>query len=240
MYETLVSMRLVSDQIKAAGQPLVSAHLCEAPGAFVSALNHFLKGPGGPRPTWHWLASTLNPYFEGNDSLRMNDDDALIAHTYRHWYFGEDNTGDIRRPHNIRSLWARVRTLPGGQDGAHVATGDGAIDTQSDPNEQEMINATLHYCELVAALGCLRVGGSLMIKSFSMFEHPMCCKLFLLTALFDEFTVFKPSTSKAANSETYLCGRGFKGIDPKLLEALLSHCADDVFRVGTPEVCRHA
>jgi len=52
-------------------------HLCEAPGAFVCATNHFIKME---RPTWNWdwRAVTLNPYFEGNDAGAMIDDDALI------------------------------------------------------------------------------------------------------------------------------------------------------------------
>lgn len=52
-------------------------HLCEAPGAFVCATNHFLRRER-PDWQWHWRAVSLNPYYEGNDAGAMIDDDALI------------------------------------------------------------------------------------------------------------------------------------------------------------------
>lgn len=36
---------------------------------------------------------------------------------------------------------------------ALLVTADGAVDTSMDPNKQELITASLHYCEIVAALG---------------------------------------------------------------------------------------
>jgi len=53
---------------------------------------------------WHWLASTLNPYYEGNSLNNMIEDDRLIAQTSDHWYFGADNTGDIFSSDFIESL----------------------------------------------------------------------------------------------------------------------------------------
>ena len=52
---------------------------------------------------WHWLASTLNPYYEGNSLQSMIQDDSLIAETSNHWFFGADNTGDIFSPGFIES-----------------------------------------------------------------------------------------------------------------------------------------
>jgi cap2 methyltransferase len=36
--------------------------------------------------------------------------------------------------------------------------------------------------------------------------------------LFEEVAVYKPATSKPANSETYIVGRGFKGVDDHVFE----------------------
>ena len=41
-------------------------HLCEAPGAFITALNHQIKTHTNLTKKWKWEASTLNPYYEGN------------------------------------------------------------------------------------------------------------------------------------------------------------------------------
>ena len=75
---------------------------------------------------------------------------------------------------------------------------------------QEMSTASLHYCEMVTALGVLAPGGSFILKAFTLFEHPTICALYLLGALFQQVHVHKPATSKPGNSETYIIGKGFK------------------------------
>ncbi len=73
-----------------------------------------------------------------------------------------------------------------------------------------MSTASLHYCEMVTALGVLATGGSFILKAFTLFEHPTVCALYLMGALFGEVHVYKPATSKPGNSETYIVGKGFK------------------------------
>ena len=65
--------------------PPLIVHLCEAPGAFISATNHYVRTH---RPTWwwDWVAISLNPYYEGNDQFAMIDDDKLIGQTLDHWW----------------------------------------------------------------------------------------------------------------------------------------------------------
>jgi len=53
---------------------------------------------------WRWLASSLNPYYEGNSLNHMITDDRFMVQTSDHWYFGADNTGDILSSHFIESL----------------------------------------------------------------------------------------------------------------------------------------
>ncbi|GLC36263.1 cap2 mRNA methylation [Pleodorina starrii] len=210
---------------------VVSVHLCEAPGAFIAATNHFVH-THRPDWRWDWMAVSLNPYFEGNDKAAMIEDDALISATQHKWCFGADNSGDIRRIANIRAIWERARQLcraTGCPDGALMVTADGAVDTSMDPNRQEMITASLHYCEVVAALGVLAVGGNFVWKGFTLYEHPSICSLYLMGCLFDRVMVYKPATSKPANSEVYVVGHGFRGVPPDVLELLLENCADDIF-----------
>ena len=53
-----------------------SVHLCEAPGAFVASLNHFLK-THRTDCEWSWKAMTLNPYYEGNDFVALFNQDKV-------------------------------------------------------------------------------------------------------------------------------------------------------------------
>ncbi|XP_076654146.1 cap methyltransferase 2 isoform X2 [Halictus rubicundus] len=159
-----------------------SVHLCEAPGAFVTSLNHWLK-TNMPKIQWDWTATTLNPHYEGYSTSEMITDDRFIRHTLDHWCFGKDNT----------------------------VTADGSIDCTGDPGEQENIVAHLHFCEAIAALHFLQTGGSFVLKIFTTFECHSICLLYLLCCCFNEVNVIKPATSKEGNSETYVVCTNFKG-----------------------------
>lgn len=124
----------------------------------------------------------------------MVDDDAFMRATLDHWSFGADDSGDVRRPHNIAAVWAEARRrCPAG---AALVTADGAIDTSMNPSQQEAINASLHFAEVVAALGVLAPGGSFLWKGFALLEHSSLCLLHLMGCLFDSVAVCKPCTSK--------------------------------------------
>jgi cap2 methyltransferase len=71
MQEMLWTFKVVPESMK-----LNSIHLCEAPGAFITCLNHYLK-THRPDCEWKWKAITLNPYYEGNDHIAMIDQDKV-------------------------------------------------------------------------------------------------------------------------------------------------------------------
>lgn len=241
MFETIEALKLLPESSEALEQReranisflgAFTAHVCEAPGAFICATNHYIRTQRS-NWNWRWMGNSLNPHYEGNDQRAMIDDDALISQTLQDWCWGADNTGDIRRQHNIRALWqeAHKRADSVKAPGAIMVTADGAVDTSMDPNRQETITASLHYCELVAALGMLAKGGSFVWKLFTTYEHPSICCIYLMGCLFRQVYVYKPSTSKAANSEVYVVGKGFRGVGQHsgLLEGLLGFCGDDSF-----------
>ena len=64
------------DVVPESNLKLNSVHLCEAPGAFVASLNHFL-GTHRMDCTWQWRAFTLNPYYEGNSFTSLIDQDKV-------------------------------------------------------------------------------------------------------------------------------------------------------------------
>ena len=96
------------------------------------------------------------------------------------------------------------------------------MDASGDPNEQESIVSELHYAEAVCAMGALAHNGSLVLKMFNLFECETICLLYILAVHFDELSIFKPASSRAPNAETYVVALGFRGIDPNVLNSLLS------------------
>jgi len=185
--------------------PFNSVHLCEAPGAFITSLNHALS-THHPDTPWNWLATTLNPHYEGNDLGYMINDDRFIMGSLEHWKFGVDDTGNLMTHKNFSSLMKAAKSL----GDISLVTADGSIDCQGDPGRQESIVADLHMAEALTALNILADGGSLVLKLFTLFESETVCLLYLLSLTFESVDVFKPATSKEGNSEVYVVGRGFK------------------------------
>ncbi|XP_029155905.1 LOW QUALITY PROTEIN: cap-specific mRNA (nucleoside-2'-O-)-methyltransferase 2 [Nylanderia fulva] len=201
-----------------------SVHLCEAPGAFITALNHWLK-TNAPDVEWSWTATTLNPYCEGHSYNTMVPDDRFIRHTLKHWYFGVDNTGDVM---DLRNLDIMVERFKQRNQKVLLVTADGSIDCKDIPGEQESAVAQLHLCETVACMHLLQEGGNFLLKLFTMFEHQSVCLIYLLSCSFHQVTATKPASSKAGNSEIYLVCTNFKGKDyvAPYLNILRHYCSN--------------
>lgn len=187
-----------------------SVHLCEAPGSFVTSLNHWLK-INAPDVQWDWLATTLNPYCEGNSYDSMVADDRFIRHTLKQWCFGKDNTGDIMNLRNLDALVEKSKSFDGRQ--VLLVTADGSVDCTDVPAEQESVVAQLHFCETVACMHLLQKGGNFLLKLFTLFEHQSVCLMYLLSCVFHQVSVTKPASSKGGNSEIYVVCVNFKGKD---------------------------
>ena len=128
MFEILSNFPLINHH--QSHEKWLTLHLCEAPGGFISALNHFLVtrskfllgiflsyqiSEETVNIDWQWFAQTLNPYYEHDSSTAsmLIDDDRLIFHTIddNHWDFGIDNTGNIMSEMNINHYIARFQPL---------------------------------------------------------------------------------------------------------------------------------
>ncbi|XP_062327537.1 cap-specific mRNA (nucleoside-2'-O-)-methyltransferase 2 [Osmerus eperlanus] len=225
-YEILGTFSILPEDALQSGE-LNTVHLCEAPGAFIAALNHYLKTSQHTRYCdWSWAANTLNPYHEANGGSTTIADDRLLANTLPWWFFGSDDTGDIMSQKHLLELQGFV----GNMRRVDVVTADGSFDCQGNPDEQEALVASLHLCEASAALLLLSPGGSLVLKMFTLYEHSSLCLLYLLTCCFGCVNVFKPATSKSGNSEVYVVCLRYEGKEASrpLLSKLIRHYGPDL------------
>ncbi|KAM9410498.1 cap-specific mRNA (nucleoside-2'-O-)-methyltransferase 2 [Pholidichthys leucotaenia] len=227
-YEILGTFHLLPGEALQEGL-LNTVHLCEAPGAFITALNHYIKTSKSTQYCdWSWTANTLNPYHEANGGSTTVADDRLIANTLPWWFFGSDNTGNIMIQKHLLDLQAFVSNMRR----IDLVTADGSFDCQENPDEQEALVASLHHCEATAALLLLSPGGSFVLKMFTLYEHSSVCLLFLLNCCFGSVSVFKPATSKAGNSEVYVVCVDYNGKEAakpllsKLIRNYGPHMAD--------------
>lgn len=138
MHEILSSFSIIET---GTGSTIRALLLCEAPGAFVSAVNHFIQdkvnGSEGiaenVRPLFEWTATSLNPYHECSDAQSSAiTDDSLIKFTLKNWFFGDDGTGNILSQSFMSSLQKLIQ-----KDGQFdLVTGDGGICFVNDPENQ--------------------------------------------------------------------------------------------------------
>lgn len=201
----------------------------ELPGAFLYALHHFIKSK--THTTYEWLANSLYP----SDGTILGDEFGLVQRYPNHWLMSKEHDGSVTNPVMIQCIEDRCkRTID-------LYTSDIGIGLEHDTFlKQEELEAPLHLGQILCGLRSLREGGHLVCKTF-MFFHPFSISLMYLTSqCFDECYVYKPQTSRAANSEVYLVGKGFR-IRPDIISILMhtlttwTNASIDAYMVPVPE-----
>lgn len=220
MWEIL--RRFLPADVKKQGA-LKALYLCEGPGSFISCTNHYLKSRYGDDFRFDWSAITL-----------ANQDNNLFDKYFpywvpNNWFFGPDGTGDITNPDNIiNGVWERFKN-----EKCDIVTADGSVNCQHDPNNQELIVCPLKYYEIVSMLKCLKIGGTFVIKYFTMFEPQTVCQVYFLSTLFKKINVIKPVTSKPGNSEIYLVCSGYQGVSDQVADTLVKSSPIDLIYTPT-------
>ncbi|XP_065655014.1 cap-specific mRNA (nucleoside-2'-O-)-methyltransferase 2 isoform X3 [Hydra vulgaris] len=198
-YTILSTFDLFSENLTVAS----SVHLCEAPGAFISSLNHYLQSKFY-NIKFNWIGTTLNPYYEGNIHGEMIVDDRFLIETLPNWNFGTDFSGNIMCTSNMEFL---IKSVGSSID---IVTADGSIDCSDDPAEQEILVAPLLLWETITALNILSMKGNFILKIFTTFEKFTICLLYFLCKCFKSVTLSKPGPSKSGNSEVYVVCKNYQ------------------------------
>ena len=236
MYELIIQMRLISCESGAVDKVRAFCD-AELPGAFIVAINHYVKTMC-PQTTLDWVGSSYYPeaaILSGNTNI-FGDHYGIYASNRDNWLMGPTPnampkgepavTGDLTDSDVVSALadavHARFSTAP---TGATLYTSDAGIDVSSDFNRQEELTAAINFGQVLCGILSLAPGGHLVTKQYT-FVTPFTRSLIALcSALFDEMYVVKPLTSRPVNSEVYLVGKGFRGIDHALADALLDRLA---------------
>ena len=87
---------------------------------------------------------------------------------------------------------------------AIFVTADGGFDYSSNFNGQEINSCQIIYSECIIALNILEKHGSFVCKVFDLFSFTMIQILYIVSLCFEKVYIYKPETSRPANSEKYL------------------------------------
>jgi hypothetical protein len=185
----------------------VSAHSAEGPGGFIEALMDISARTG--RTVEASLAMTLKATDKNIPGWKKSQaflhSNPVVEITY-----GKDGTGNLYNLDNHRVFNEILKERSAGGK-AHLYTADGGFDFTNDFNNHEENVIHLLLAEIHLGLTVQEKGGVLIIKLFDTVLQPTLEMLYIITRHFREWTITKPKTSRAANSERYLVCRGFLG-----------------------------
>jgi len=179
---------------------LVFGHLAEGPGGFMEATyNYRLHRSKTKAPRDIYYGITLRPNNEyvpdWNKMKKIFGDKQNIHIEYGNLYMYPDVKNYIRYFQKQK---------------AFIVTADGGFDYSQDFNGQEINSCQIIYAEVVVALNILKRGGTFVCKVFDLFTNSMLKIMYLLFKNFEEVHLYKPDTSRPANSEKYLVCIGYR------------------------------
>ncbi|KAL1483684.1 hypothetical protein MTO96_033019 [Rhipicephalus appendiculatus] len=181
------------------GDPMVGpddllyfADVCAGPGGF-SEYVLWRKG---------WQAKGFGFTLKGPNDFKLEDFFAGSPDTFEPLY-GVTDDGDIFIPDNIRSFSKFVKSSTDNQ-GVHFVMADGGFSVEGQENIQEILSKRLYLCQFYTALSVLRTGGHFVCKLFDIFTVYSVGLVYLMYRAFRHVSIFKPNTSRPANSERYI------------------------------------
>jgi hypothetical protein len=174
------------------------------PGSFILATRHFCLSQ--TKYNYDWVGSSLITINE-LDSEPLYDSYKLWKNYPDKWLMSETNNGDVLVKENQLDFMKKL------DHKVTLYTSDLGFDVSEDFSKQEIFQAPANIGQIVSGILTLKKGGCFVTKQYTYFEPITISVMLLISQLFDEFYVCKPYSSRAANSETYLVGKGFKSFD---------------------------
>ncbi|KAM6954069.1 cap-specific mRNA (nucleoside-2'-O-)-methyltransferase 1 [Aplochiton taeniatus] len=172
-------------------------------------------GPGGfsEYVLWkrRWHAKGFGMTLKGPCDFKLEDFYAAPSELFEPYYGegGVDGDGDITRPENV-SAFRNFVLESTEMRGMHFLMADGGFSVEGQENIQEILSKQLLLCQFLTAMSTLRTGGHFLCKTFDLFTPFSVGLIYLLYLCFDRISLFKPLTSRPANSERYVVCRGLK------------------------------
>lgn len=124
-------------------------------------------------------------------------------------FYGEDDTGDLYTHWlDFCNFVTNDPKLRG--DGVDLVTADGGFDLEygESSNEllkkQEFLSSRLLLVQSLVGIICTKIGGNFVLKCFDTVTKISSQIIFILSLCFEKILIFKPISSRPANSERYI------------------------------------
>nr|XP_002121619.3 cap-specific mRNA (nucleoside-2'-O-)-methyltransferase 1 [Ciona intestinalis] len=191
---------------------LYFADVCAGPGGFSEYILWKKK----------WRAKGFGFTLKGPNDFKLGDFFAANSEFFEPHYGvnGIDGNGDIMNTSNLEEFQDFVLTNTN-EKGVHFVMADGGFSVEGQENIQEILTKQLLMCQIVCALSILRVGGNFVLKTFDLFTPFSNGLIYLLRIAFENVAIYKPVTSRPANSERYAVCQGYRDEDRQLFNYLI-------------------
>ena len=177
---------------------IFSFHLAEGPGGFIEALLNVRKN----KNDIYYGMTLMN---NNKDIPNWNKIDSLLKNNKNiNLLYGPKKDGNLYFKHNLDYIKKNYKNK------IDFITGDGGFDYSVDFNRQEQNSINLIFCEVIYALILQKEGGSFVLKVFDIFHCNTVEILYLLSYFYDKVYIYKPLTSREANSEKYIICINFR------------------------------
>ena len=200
-------------------EAIITTHIAEGPGGFIEAVRYVRKeqtndiafGMTLVKYNKNEYKNIHVPGWHKSNQFLYNNPEVRILN-------GADGTGDIYKTENIQYLNDKVRQIS--SVGSELVTADGGFDFSVEYNYQEQSSCKLILSQILCALKCQKQSGTFICKFFDFNSYFTVEMLYLLYTVYESVIIYKPYTSRIANSEKYIVCIGFKGIEISLLSKL--------------------
>ena len=188
-------------------------HLAEGPGGFMESSINYCK-----------YMNLKNCKYWGI-TLKPNDEYVPDWNKLKKMFKKDNNCfieyGDLYNYDDVTNFKNKV------DNKCHIVTADGGFDYSSDFNGQELNSSRIIYSEIAVALNMLKKNGHFIIKLFDLFSLNSIQFMQLLNNSFEKVYIFKPETSRPANSEKYIiCMNFLDNLSEEIKSQLLKNIQD--------------
>ena len=188
-----------------------SFHLAEGPGGFIEAFNYKRNNKQDIYYGMTLISDNVNiPSWKKAAQLLSNNKNIKLE-------YGASKNGDLFLKENLLYCYKKYfRSMD-------YITADGGFDFSHDFNNQEDISFKLILSQIFFALIMQKQGGNFILKIFDVFKIKTIEVIYLLCNMYENVFIFKPNTSRCANSEKYIICRNFKNNNKKIITNIIEN-----------------
>jgi 23S rRNA U2552 (ribose-2'-O)-methylase RlmE/FtsJ len=191
-----------------------SFHLAEGPGGFIEAFSYYRNNPNDLYYGITLISNDINvPGWKKSVSFLKKHKNIILDS-------GKSRTGNLLHKENIEYFYEKYYNT------FDYVTGDAGVDYSYDYNNQEKTSSKLILIQILYAIIIQKQGGNFILKIFDIFNDLTIEYIFLLSCLYEEVYIYKPNTSRIANSEKYIICKKYKSISQNNIKYIIDNFSD--------------